>query len=51
MQIKQYEDLVTGPVTVHAFYVRFLLPIWFDVQAMEYLPGAEPKKRWSFAEP
>ena len=50
VQLKEYEDLVTGPVTVHAFYVRFLLPIWFDVQAMEYAPGAEPKQRWRFAE-
>ncbi len=36
-------------VTVHAFYVKYLLPIWFDVQAIESAPGSEPARRWSFA--
>jgi hypothetical protein len=49
VQIKEYEDLETGPVTVHAFYVKFLLPIWFDVQCMEYAAGAEPKRSWRYA--
>jgi hypothetical protein len=40
VQIKEYEDLVTGDLVVHAFYVRHLLPIWFDVQCMER--GGEP---------
>ena len=30
VQIKEYDDLVTGDVTTYAFYVRHLLPIWFD---------------------
>jgi hypothetical protein len=34
---------------VHAFYVKFLLPIWFDVQSMEYAQGAAPKKSWRYA--
>jgi predicted enzyme related to lactoylglutathione lyase len=33
--IKEYEDLVLPQLTVHAFYVKYLLPIWFDVQCME----------------
>ena len=49
VQIKEYEDLVQGDVTVHAFYVRYLLPIWFDVQCMEWKAGAEPARRWSYA--
>ena len=49
VQIKEYEDLVQGDVTVHAFYVRYLLPIWFDVQCMEWQAGAEPAKSWSYA--
>ena len=49
VQIKEYEDLVQGDVTVHAFYVRYLLPIWFDVQCMEWKQGAEPARRWSYA--
>jgi hypothetical protein len=35
VQIKEYDDLVTGNTTVHAFYVRHLLPLWFDVQSIE----------------
>ncbi len=50
VQITEFEnDLVQGPVTVHAFYVRYLLPIQFDVQSIEHAPGAEPGKRWQYA--
>jgi hypothetical protein len=35
IRIKEYEDLNTGNTVVHAFYVRYLLPIWFDVQSIE----------------
>ena len=35
VQIREYDDLVTGDLTTHAFYVKFLLPIYFDVQCME----------------
>ena len=49
VEIKEYEDLVTGDVTTRAFYVRFLLPLWFDVQVQEYAAGAEPQRKWSFA--
>jgi hypothetical protein len=35
VRIKEYDDLVTGSTVVHAFYVRHLLPIWFDVQSIE----------------
>jgi hypothetical protein len=48
VEIKEYADLVTGSVTTHAFYVRFLLPIWLDVQVLEYADGAAPKQRWSY---
>jgi hypothetical protein len=34
--IKRYEDLVYPGLTVHAFYVKYLLPIYFDVQSMEH---------------
>ena len=49
MKIKRYDDLVQGPLTVHAFYVKYLLPIYFDVQCFEWEPGHEPKKRWVYA--
>jgi hypothetical protein len=49
VQILEFtKDLVQGPVTVHAFYVRYLLPIQFDVQSIEYAPGAVPEKRWQY---
>ena len=40
VEIKEYEDLEVADTTVHAFYVRFLLPIWFDVQVIERAPGS-----------
>jgi hypothetical protein len=42
------DDLVQGPVTVHAFYVKYILPIRFDVQVIEYADGATPEKRWQY---
>jgi hypothetical protein len=41
VRIKEYEDLVNPTVTVHAFYVKYLLPIWFDVQCLEREPGVK----------
>jgi hypothetical protein len=49
VRVKEYEDLVTGNVTVHAFYVKYLLPIFFDVQCMEWQPGTAPTHRWQYA--
>jgi hypothetical protein len=49
VQILEFaEDLVQGPVTVHAFYVKYLLPIRFDVQCIEHAPGSEPDKIWQY---
>ena len=48
VEIKEYEDLRIGATTTHAFYVRYLLPIWFDVQVIEYAPGHAPARRWRF---
>jgi len=35
VMIRRYDDLVYPDLTVHAFYVKYLLPIFFDVQCME----------------
>ncbi len=35
VKIVRYEDLVYPGLTVHAFYVKYLLPVFFDVQSME----------------
>lgn len=48
IQIKEYEDLVNGDNTTHAFYVKHLLPIWFDIQCQEYANGSDPARRWTF---
>jgi hypothetical protein len=36
VQIQEYEDLQYPGRTIHAFYVKYLLPIYFDVQSMEH---------------
>jgi hypothetical protein len=36
VQIQEYEDLQYPGLTIHAFYVKYLLPIYFDVQSMEH---------------
>ena len=49
VQIREYEDLLQGDVTVHAFYVKYLLPIFFDVQFIEWKGESAPAKRWRYA--
>jgi len=48
VQIKEYDDLTVGDTVVRAFYVRYLLPIWFDVQVIENTSGAQPDARWRY---
>ncbi|MCB1843639.1 MAG: hypothetical protein KDI09_11810 [Halioglobus sp.] len=48
LRIKEYDDLVISPTTTHAFYVHYLLPIWFDIQVIEYEQGAEPQRNWVY---
>lgn len=50
IEIKEYDDLVNGDHVTHAFYVRHLLPIWFDVQCFERAGEPEPD-RWEFLTP
>ena len=49
LRIKEYEDLTGPTITVHAFYLKHLLPIWFDVQCMEWPAGREPAQRWQYS--
>lgn len=49
LRIKEYEDLAVPTLNMHAFYVKFLLPIWFDVQCMEWPAGMEPTRSWQYA--
>ncbi len=48
LQLMEFDDLVSPRVTQHAFYLRYLLPLWFDVCALEYPPGGEPAHRWAY---
>ena len=48
LRLKEYDDLVNPTVTVHAFYVKYLLPIWFDVQCLERDPGVKVPG-WTYA--
>ena len=45
LQLKRYKDDDTGNITIHAFYVKYLLPIWFDVQSMDCLLYTSPSPR------
>ena len=48
LRLKDYDDLVIPPSTTRAFYVQYLLPIWFDIQVVEYDEGTEPQKNWVY---
>ncbi len=50
VKLKLYEDLDAGGSIVHAFYVKYILPIYFDVQCMEYkTEEAKPARSWRYA--
>lgn len=49
VQIKEYPDLDQQVVVVRAFYVKYLLPIWLDIQCMEWVEGAAPERKWSYS--
>jgi hypothetical protein len=48
MEIRELEDLEFPETSTHAFYFRYLLPIWFDIQVIQFRSGFEPKRRWQF---
>lgn len=48
MEIRVLEDLELPQTRTHAFYFRYLLPIWIDVQVIEFRAGCEPRRRWQF---
>ena len=49
VQIKLYDDLVLEATTTHSFYVRYGLPLWFDVQHIAHHEGHQPARHWTFA--
>jgi len=36
MEIRELDDLDLDQTRTHAFYFRYLLPIWFDIQFIEF---------------
>ncbi|MCG8312060.1 MAG: VOC family protein [Pseudomonadales bacterium] len=48
IEIKQYDDLDTPQALNRTFYVRYILPIWFDIHSIEFHQGHEPKRKWRF---
>jgi hypothetical protein len=48
LKLKEYDDLIIPPTTTHAFYVQYLLPIWFDIQVIEYKSGTAPQQGWVY---
>lgn len=51
LALLELDDLANPRVTQHAFYVRYILPIWFDVHALIYPPGAAPERSWQYTAP
>lgn len=49
MEIRVLDDLELPQTSTHAFYFRYLLPLWFDVQVIDFRPGFEPARRWRFS--
>jgi hypothetical protein len=49
LRIKEFDDIVMPEITQHAFYVRYILPIWFDVHSQEYPPGTS-RGHWQYVE-
>jgi len=39
MEIRDLDDLNLEQTLTHAFYFRYLLPIWFDIQFVEFKPS------------
>jgi hypothetical protein len=48
VQIKLYDDLELPDTVTRAFYVKFGLPLWFDVQHVQYRPGRAPERTWHY---
>jgi hypothetical protein len=48
VEIREFGALDLEETITHSFYVRYLLPIWFDVQHIAHKKGHEPARRWQF---
>ena len=48
VEIMDMQDMDAGMLNNHSFYVRYLLPLWFELQALEYKPEFKPQKQWHY---
>ena len=48
VEIMDVQDMDAGMLNNHSFYVRYILPLWFELQALEYRPGFKPAKQWRY---
>lgn len=48
LEIRRLDVLDLKATVTHAFYVRYLLPIWFDIQHIAHKPGHAPAREWRF---
>lgn len=48
LEIRDFGVLDLEQTRTRAFYVRYLLPIWFDIQHIEAKPGYPPARTWRF---
>lgn len=50
VEIIEYEDWDLPVVLTHAFYVRYILPIYIDVQFLQFKEGFKPQKGWTYGD-
>ena len=48
VEIRDFGILDLDQTSTRAFYVRYLLPLWFDVQNIAAKPGFEFAREWRF---
>ncbi|HET8706296.1 MAG TPA: VOC family protein [Pseudomonadales bacterium] len=48
VEIMDVQDMDAGMLNNHSFYVRYILPLWIELQALEYKPEFEPAKKWRY---
>lgn len=48
VEFMEMQDMDAGMLNNHSFYVRYILPLWIELQALEYKPEFAPQKRWRY---
>lgn len=48
VEVMPLQDMDAGMLNNHSFYVRYILPLWIELQALEYKPAFKPQKQWRY---